>query len=118
MGKRPLREVRAFLSQLVERFAPATPDGLVAGDVDWSDWPERFDRGGLLSLADAHRSLAQAMTYASWDDMAYVRALYGDDALRAVLADALAGVFDRRSWVYWHARLRIEPVPDLPARRL
>ena len=48
VGKRPLREVQAFPSQLVERFAPETPDGIVAGDVDWTDWPARFDRGGLL----------------------------------------------------------------------
>ena len=40
VGKRPLREVQAFPSQLVERFAPESPDGIVAGDVDWTDWPE------------------------------------------------------------------------------
>jgi len=31
VGKRPLREVQAFPSQLVERFAPESPDGIVAG---------------------------------------------------------------------------------------
>ena len=30
VGKRPLREVRAFPSQLVERFAPDARDGVVA----------------------------------------------------------------------------------------
>ena len=33
VGKRPLREVQAFPSQLVERFTPETPDGIVAVPV-------------------------------------------------------------------------------------
>lgn len=33
VGKRPLREVRAFPAQLVERFAPEAPAG-IAADVD------------------------------------------------------------------------------------
>ena len=48
VGKRPLREVRSFPAQLVERFAPPTPAGFVSEAVDWSDWPDRFHRGGLL----------------------------------------------------------------------
>ena len=70
VGKRPLREVRAFPSQLVERFAPETPAGIVAEDVDWSDWPERFDRGGLLFHGDnkldgpRNRSTSARMIYA------------------------------------------------------
>lgn len=47
VGKRPLREVRAFPSQLVERIAPDAPAGVVAAEVDRSEWPERFDRAGL-----------------------------------------------------------------------
>lgn len=46
VGKRPLREVRAYPAQLVERIGV---DGEVSASVDWSDWPQRFDRGGLLS---------------------------------------------------------------------
>ncbi len=41
VGKRPLREVRSFPAQLVERFGPATPD-VVVSEGDWADWPERF----------------------------------------------------------------------------
>jgi hypothetical protein len=48
VGKRPLREVRSFPAQLVERFVSAAPAGAVSADVDWSGWPDRFDRGGLL----------------------------------------------------------------------
>jgi len=61
VGKRPLREVQAFPSQLVERFAPETPDGIVASDVDWTDWPERFDRGGLLFHGDNKEVLAHLL---------------------------------------------------------
>ena len=48
VGKRPLGEVRAFPAQLVSGFEPVAREGAVSGEVDWSDWPSRFDRGGLL----------------------------------------------------------------------
>ena len=75
-------------------------------------------KGPDEALADQRRFLAQAMTLGNWEEMAFVRSVYGDDALRAVLADAPPGVFDRRSWSYWHARFGITPVPQLPRRRL
>ena len=65
------------------------------------------------ALADERRFLAQAMTYGSWDEMELVRSIYGVDALRAVLSDAPPGVFDRRSWSYWHVKLERMPVGDL-----
>lgn len=43
VGKRPLREVRAFPAQLVERF---NADGSTSHEIDWSDWPDRYERGG------------------------------------------------------------------------
>ena len=61
VGKRPLREVRAFPAQLVERFAPEAPAGAVSQAVDWSDWPERFDRGGLLFHGDNKEVLAHLL---------------------------------------------------------
>ena len=61
VGKRPLREVRAFPAQLVERFAPEAPAGAVSDAVDWSDWPERFDRGGLLFHGDNKEVLAHLL---------------------------------------------------------
>lgn len=48
VGKRPLREVRAFPAQLVERFAPESPAGAASKSVDWSDWPARFDCSVML----------------------------------------------------------------------
>jgi hypothetical protein len=57
------------------------------------------------------------MTDANLDEMRFLRAVYGDDALRSVLEDAPPGVFDRRSWAYWHVRLGFERIPPLPVRR-
>jgi hypothetical protein len=75
-------------------------------------------KGPDEALADERRFLTQAMTYGNWEDMELVRSIYGVDALRAVLSDAPPGVFDRRSWSYWHARFGVAPVPPLPRRRL
>ena len=60
VGKRPLREVRAFPAQLVERFAPEAPAG-VAADTDWTGWPDRVDRGGLLFHGDNKEVLAHLL---------------------------------------------------------
>lgn len=84
--------------------------GLATRLIWWKD-PE-------AALADERRFLAQAMTFGSWEDMELVRSVYGDGALRAVLADAPAGVFDRRSWNYWHLVLGDAIAPALPRRRL
>lgn len=69
------------------------------------------------ALETERRFLAQAMTIGSWKDMELVRSIYGSDALRAVLSDPPPGVFDRRSWTYWHVKFGL-PVPPLPVRRL
>lgn len=70
------------------------------------------------ALANPRRFLAQAMTDANLIEMTFLREVYGDAALRDVLADPPPGVFDRRSWTYWHVKFGIEPVPPLPRRRL
>ncbi len=56
------------------------------------------------------------MALGTWDDIVAVRQVYGDDALRALLVDPPPGVFDPRSWHYWHAVFGIDPVPSLPRR--
>ena len=64
VGKRPLREVRAFPAQLVERFsAGAGAEGAIGPSpaVDWSDWPDRYDRGGLLFHGDNTEVLAHLL---------------------------------------------------------
>ena len=70
------------------------------------------------ALADQQRFLAQAMTDGSLIDLQYLRQVFGDDALRDVLANPPPGVFDRRSWAYWHVKFGLQPVPPMPLRRL
>lgn len=96
-GPRP-REVEAALRDLARRLV-------------WWREPD-------AALADPRRFLAQAMTDANLDEMRFLREVYGDDALRSVLEDPPPGVFDRRSWAYWHVKLGYDTVPPLPVRQL
>ena len=83
----------------------------VAKRMVWFKTPEE-------ALAEPALFLSYAMTYGTIDDLRVVRAHYTDDQLRRALRSGLPGIFDGRSWAYWHARLGMEPVPDLPVRRL
>ena len=58
VGKRPLREVRSYPAQLVERFSA---DGSASDAVDWIDWPDRHERGGLLFHGDNKEVLAHLL---------------------------------------------------------
>lgn len=59
VGKRPLTHLPAFPAQHAETFAPAA-DG-AAASIDWSDWPERYPRGGLLFHGDNREVLAHLL---------------------------------------------------------
>jgi hypothetical protein len=69
------------------------------------------------ALADPRRLLAQVMALGTPEDLAAARRHFPDDAFRAVLADPPPGVFDPRSWAYWHLMLDLGPAPAPPARR-
>jgi DNA modification methylase len=60
VGKRPLRQVTAFPAQLVETFCPK-PDGGKADKDIWSEWPDRYPRGGLLFHGDNKEVLAHLL---------------------------------------------------------
>ena len=60
VGKKPLEKAIAYPAQKVEAFGVAAPDGAVA-EADWSDWPEKFDRGGLLFHGDNKDVLAHLL---------------------------------------------------------
>jgi hypothetical protein len=68
------------------------------------------------ALADRDRFLAQVMTYGTWRDIAEARAHWGDKAFREALRHAPPGVFDERSWRYWHYALDLLPIPPRPRR--
>ena len=83
----------------------------VAKRMVWFKPPEE-------TLADPVLFLSHAMTYGTVDDLRVLRTRFTDDQLRQVLRAGLPGVFDARSWAYWHAVLNVRPVPPLPTRRL
>jgi hypothetical protein len=71
------------------------------------------------ALAMPDRVIAQVMDIGDWDDVQALASQVGDDALREVLTHAQAGQFNARSWAYWHYRLGlcdVGEVPPLPVR--
>lgn len=70
------------------------------------------------TLADRKLLLAQLMTLGTVEDVRWMLASATDDELRAVLRDPPVGIFNGRSWAFWHLRLGLDPVPALPVRRL
>ena len=66
------------------------------------------------------RVIAQVMNIGDYDDVQWLATRLGDEVLREVLSFAEAGQFNERSWIYWHYRLGLAPidqVPMMPARR-
>lgn len=82
----------------------------LAGRLIWWKPPAEAAR-------DIPRLTAQVMTLGTWEDLRAARALLGEDAFRRVLDNPPPGVFDARSWAYWHAVFERDPVPPLPKRQ-
>ena len=70
------------------------------------------------TLADRSLFLAQMMTLGTPDDVRWLLSRVSTSELREVLRDPPIGVFNARSWNFWHVRLDLTPPPKLPARRL
>ena len=80
----------------------------VARRLLWWKTPE-------AALTDTHRLLAQVMTYGALSDVQVALERYGRTAFLETLLHAPPGVFDARSWRYWHLMFA-RPVPPLPVR--
>jgi hypothetical protein len=73
------------------------------------------------AVASPARVIAQVMNIGDHADVESLAAWVGDDVLREVLTHAEAGQLSERSWTYWHYRLglaEVDQVPPLPRRRL
>ena len=73
------------------------------------------------ALQSPERVMAQVMNLGDYADVQALAQQVGDAVLRQVVAHAQAGEFDARSWAYWHYRLglaSVDQVPPLPARHL
>jgi hypothetical protein len=57
---------------------------------------------------------AQVMNLGTWDDLLILIDAVGEDYLRHVLRTAEVGQLNQRSWNYWHYRLGLARLPDLP----
>jgi hypothetical protein len=67
------------------------------------------------------RIVAQVMNIGDYSDVQNLAEQVGDDYLREVLTHAEIGQFNARSWTYWHYRLglaKIGQVPAMPERKL
>lgn len=67
------------------------------------------------------RVIAQVMNIGDYADVQALAAQVGDALLANVLVHAQAGEFSPRAWVYWHYRLglaSIGNVPAMPSRRV
>ena len=66
------------------------------------------------------RVIAQVMNIGDHDDVQRMAHAIGDDALRDAIRHAEAGQFSERSWAYWHYRLamaELDELPPMPVRR-
>ena len=77
----------------------------------WWQGPER-------TLAEPAQLLAQIMTLGTPDDVRWMLARASRDDLHTVLRDPPIGIFNGRSWSYWHRWLGQAPIPPLPTRTL
>jgi hypothetical protein len=98
--RHPIPVPQEFRNQLVP----------VAERVFWWGQPQEW-------LDDALRFAAQVMTYGDWNDVVTTLRLLGDAVFCQVLADPPPGVFDVKSWNFWHLHYQRE-VPPLPRRNL
>jgi hypothetical protein len=80
----------------------------LAGKYIWWKTPDE-------AIAMPERVIAQVMNIGDYADVQALATLVGDDVLRAVLIRAEAGQFSERSWAYWHYRLGLAVVGQVPA---
>lgn len=86
----------------------------MAGKYIWWKTPDE-------ALERPERVIAQVMDIGDYEDVQALAEHVGDDALRDVLTHAEAGWFNERSWHYWHYRLglaELEQVPPMPSRQM
>lgn len=72
------------------------------------------------AISMPERVIAQVMNLGDYTDVQLLANQVGDDVLREILSHAEAGQFNERSWAYWHYRLglaSLDDVPALPIRR-
>ena len=82
---------------------------VIARRLMWSEEP-----GDALEMPSLF--LAHVMVNGLLEDVLKVEEAVGIEAFADVLRSAPAGVFDPRSWSYWHLKCGLWPPPPLPER--
>jgi hypothetical protein len=82
----------------------------IAKKLFWWGKPEEW-------LEEPVRFLAQVMIYGDWDDVRATMDMLGKNAFVQVLDNPPPGVFDPKSWTFWHLYYK-RTVPPMPIRRL
>jgi hypothetical protein len=60
------------------------------------------------------RCAAQVMVMGGWGDVMEARRRFGEEIFAKVLRNPPRGLFDARSWSFWHKKTGIIPIPPLP----
>ena len=81
----------------------------VAQRVIWWKTPED-------ALKTPNHLIAHAMAHGLLEDILILQNKFGLAAFQAVLKNPPAGIFDKKSWVFWHIRFNY-PLTPLPTRR-
>ncbi len=68
------------------------------------------------ALADPLHFLAHVMTFGTLEDVIALDVIVGNEEYREVLEHAPPGIFDARSWAYWHLKCGYQSTPPLPNR--
>ena len=100
------------MSTLLEIEAATDPELLsLAQRLCW--WKDPVD-----ALRDSRRFLCQLMALGTWEDVQTALRHWTVADFVDALQHASPGVFDPRSWHYWHQRLCGQAAPPLPVRQL
>ena len=97
-------------------MAPDAPAEALTRLAIWRLSPNRASQIRQQVLRRPERLVAQAMAIGTSADAEFVETVFGIEAMRHVLADAPAGIFDPRKWDYWHLRFGYRRTPPLPTR--
>lgn len=94
-----------------ESLSPAPELLALAQRLFWWKNPEE-------ALRNPRRFLCQLMAIGTWDDVQIALRHWTKADFTDALEHASPGVFDARSWCYWHHRLLGQSAPPLPLRHL
>ena len=75
-------------------------------------------RSADATLENTPLFVCQVMVFGTWADICFVLDHHGKAVFREALRSAPPGLFDDRSWHYWHHRLHLLPVPPPPQRAI